>query len=382
MNVDIWKTIVPRPVVIFIYSLIFILALISTTGFINTVLPSSMTPKNLGEVSIKFQYFTEHKDDYDVIFLGPSSTYYGVIPKVFDEFMVKEGKSIKSFNFGIPGANVSEIDFYLKKILALKPANLKWIFVDPLVNFFQFSPTSAKEIYWHTPRKTIENVQLILASNLNWKRKIRYVYFNFKSFIYQSLGIGQLSSVWQEKILASNLLKSNSLEEISEERLIQEAGYYAMDWRKDIEDWKKDFSLRFLDDYKQDLKKASPQNFNQEITPSNTYSLYGIKMIKEIAYKINNQKEISKNKIEPIFFIPPNLEFENNNAIIKAYDLGYIPVLFAFNNPQRFANLYKLDHRIDRVHLNYQGAQELTLAMAEKFSQHLKLSQAISISQN
>jgi hypothetical protein len=382
MNAYIWKKNIPKPIIMFSYSVIILITLILNAGLLNTVLSSSQIPPNLGEVSIKFQYFTEHKDDYNVIFLGPSTTYYGVIPKIFDELMAKEGHKIKSFNFGISGANVSEADFYLKNILALKPANLKWIFVDPLVNFFQFSPTSAKEIYWHTPLKTIENMQLILASNLNWKRKIRYVYVNFKSFAYHSLGIGQLSSIWQEKLLASNLLKSNSLEEISEERLLQEAGYYAMDWRKDIEDWKKDFLLRFLDDYKQDLKKASPQNFNQEITPTNTYSLYGIKMIKEIAYKINNQQEISKNKIEPIFFIPPNLEFENNNAIIKAYDLGYIPVLFAFNNPQNFANLYELDHRIDRVHLNYQGAQELTLALAEKFSQHLKLSQAISINQN
>ncbi|MEH1980812.1 hypothetical protein [Nostoc sp.] len=364
-----------RPLVMFGYSLIFIITIFLCSGFLNIVLPYYKTIQNLGEISVKWQYLTEHKDDYDAIFLGPSTTYFGVIPKLFDEYMITEGKSVKSFNFGIAGANVSEIDFYLQKILALKPANLKWIFLDCSVDLFtNIGSTSAQEIYWHTPRKTIENFQLILESSIDsWQVKAPYIYANFQSFIYRWLGIGQLSTFWQERILNLDLSNADPLAKVSEDRLLQESGYYAIDWQKKAEKWKTIFRTNGLDTYQKNLKNEQIKlaTLNSESAFNNPSIIYGSKMVKNIASRIE-QQQINNKKIEAVFFIPPLLETDSNpSALYKAYQSGYIDTLFAFNNPNKFSNLYEVDRRIDSAHLNYQGAQEFTLLLASKFAQYL-----------
>ncbi|MEH2234829.1 hypothetical protein [Nostoc sp.] len=369
MNVNTWEKTIPKPIIMFFYSIIFILALISSAGLLNTVSPASNIPENLGDITTKFEYFAKHKDDYDAIFLGPSTTYQGVIPKIFDETMAENGNSIKSFNFGIMAANVAEIDFYLQKILALKPANLKWIFLDCLVDFFmEEAPTSTKNVYWHTPLKTIENFQLIIESTSTLKDKFSGFYANSVSFLYRWLGIGYFSNLWQQK---SEVLPKG----ISAEKLIQEAGYYAMDWLENSEKWRGIFMSNYLDNYQQQLKQSKSGAF---LRGKYTYPLnsYAIKILTNIDNRIKSQEEISKNKVEPIFFITPvlNTDFDNS-AITKAYKEGYISNLFAFNNPNTFTNLYEVDRRSDGRHLNHQGAQEFTRALAVEFSEHLKLSQ-------
>jgi hypothetical protein len=369
MNVDIWKNNIPKPIIIFFYSIIFMLALISSAGLINTLLPSSNTPQNLGDISTKFQYFAKHKDDYDAIFLGPSTTYQGVIPRVFDETMAANGKSIRSFNFGIMAANVAETDFYLQKILALKPAKLKWIFLDCLVDFFmEEAPTSIKNVYWHTPLKTIENFRLIIESTSPLNEKINGFYANSISFFYRWLGIGYFSNFWQQE---SEVLPKG----ISAEKLIQEAGYYAMDWLENSEKWRKIFLSDYSESYQQQLKQSKSGVFVRGNISKYPLDSYVIKMLKNIDYRINNQEEISKIKVEPIFFIPPVLNTDfNNSALTKAYNKGDISTLFAFNQPNVFTNLYEVDHRSDGRHLNHQGAQEFTRALAAEFSKHLNSS--------
>ncbi|MBD2446907.1 hypothetical protein H6G76_06965 [Nostoc sp. FACHB-152] len=389
MNIDILTKTIPRPVVMFFYSMIFVLAVISSAGLINIFLPSSNIPQNLDDISTKFEYFAKYKDDYDVIFLGSSTTYQGVVPKVFDETMAANGRRIKSFNFGIMGANIAEMDFYLEKILALKPANLKWIFLDCLVNgFMENAPTAAKNVYWHTPLKTIENFQLIAESNYDFKEKIRGFYANSISFIYRWLGIGYFSSFWQQ---SPDKLPATGLQKVtSSDKLLQEAGYYAMDWMKDSEEWNKTFQSKYLESYQQRLEKAKSGVFEQNKSSTYPKNSSGIKIINKVIHKIDKSESSSNNKIVPVFLIPPVLDSDADpNSIMTAYDLGYISTLFAFNNPNTFATLYELDRRADGRHLNHQGAEEFTRILATEFSKHLKLSQngisqrsPISISQN
>ncbi|MEG4344003.1 hypothetical protein QUB70_12030 [Microcoleus sp. A003_D6] len=360
------------PLFIFIHSLLFMLALILTAGLINTVLPSERIPPSLGDVSVKFQYFTEHKDDYDMIFLGPSTTYHGIIPKLFDESMAANGNFVRSFNLGLQAANIAEMDFYLQKILALKPANLKWIFLDCFVNsIVDPAPTSARSVYWHNPLKTIENFKLVAESPLSFKNKISAFYANTISFIYRWLGIGGFSNLLQLRTEALPGLISST------EKLIESNGYYAMDWMTNSQEWKKLFQSS-LEDYRQRLKTAKSGAFREN---TSTYPLnsYAIQIIKKVVYRIDNQKKNAKKiKMETIFLIPPALDPNNENeysVIVEALDLKYISTVFAFYNPNTFPALYEVDSRSDDLHLNHKGAQEFTRTLASQFSQYLKLSQ-------
>ncbi|MBH8578102.1 hypothetical protein I8752_35200 [Nostocaceae cyanobacterium CENA369] len=366
-----------KQLVMFGYSLVFILTIILSSGFLNIILPYSKTIQNLGEISVKWQYFTEHKDDYNAIFLGPSTTYFGVVPKLFDEYMTTEGKNVKSFNFGISGANVAEIDFYLQKILELKPANLKWIFLDCSVDLFtNYGATSAQEIYWHTPGKTLENFKLILESSIDsWPVKVSYLSANFQSFIYRWLGLGQFANLWQEKILNIDLSNPDPLAKVSEDKLLQESGYYAIDWQQKAEKWQTLFRANGLNTYLKNLKKEQLKLADSDSEFNTSSTIYGVQMMRNITAKIKQFRQ-NNNKVEAIFFIPPLLEIDSNfSALYKAYKSGYIETLFNFNVPNKFTNLYEVNRRIDSAHLNHQGAQEFTLLLASEFKQHLNNSE-------
>ncbi|HLO84520.1 MAG TPA: hypothetical protein VK203_05825 [Nostocaceae cyanobacterium] len=352
-----------------LHSLIFILFFLATAGLINKAFPDSQIPKNLGDVSAKLEYFTKHKDEYDILFLGPSTTYYGVIPKVFDESIAANGNSLKSFNFGIMSANVAEMDFYLQKILALKPAKLKWIFLDCLVNsFVEEAPTATKNVYWHTPIKTLENIKLIAESTLPLDIKIAALSANSISFFHNWLGIGNVADILQPRItkIPGGILP---------DKVIQQSGYYAMDWMNDIEQLDKIFQEKYLEVYKQRLKQAQAASPNSQTTSQYPVDSYALKIIKQMIDRIDNQGKITNNKIEPIFLIPPALDADvEHTPIMRAIDLGYVSTLFAFNNPNNFPSLFELANRSDQRHLNYQGAEKLTKILAAEFSNYLKLS--------
>lgn len=367
------KIMITRSVSIFAHSLIFMLTLILTTGLINTGFPPFQTPQGLGDISVKFQYFSDHKDDYDMIFLGPSITYHGIIPKVFDELMATKGHNVKSFNLGIPSANVAEIDFYLQKVLSLKPAKLKWIFLDCIFDVLneKEQPTAAKNVYWHTPIKTIENFLLMAESNRSLPVKVKAFYTNFISFFYHWFGIGDFSNSWhqREEVLGNG---------ISEDKLLQEAGYYAIDWMDNGEKRKKFFISNYGEVYQRRLKKAKEVVFELDNISTENHNYYAIKMVKKLVDKIYAFEKFTNIKIEPIFLISPALhpDFEHSaSAIRRGFYLGYIPTLFAFINPNKFPNLYEMSNRIDSLHLNHQGAQEYTYSLAAKFSEYLKLSE-------
>ncbi|MBD2677420.1 MULTISPECIES: hypothetical protein [Nostoc] len=359
-----------KPIFILLYGWIFILCLILTNGLINLFLPTSNMHQNLGDVSAKLAYFTKHKDNYDIIFLGPSTTYYGVIPKIFDESIAANGNNLKSFNFGIMSANVAEMDFYLQKILALKPAKLKWIFLDCLVNsFVEETPTATKNVYWHTPIKTLENIKLISESTLNLPIKIIALYANSVSFIHNWLGIGNFSDYVNPRITATP-------GGILSDRVIQESGYYAMDWMNDIEQLDRIFQEKYLQIYQQELKQAKSESADSQNISKYPLDSYAIKIIKKMIDRINNQEKITHNKIEPIFLIPPALNADvEHTPIMRAFNLGYVSTLFAFNNPNKFPSLFELANRSDQRHLNYQGSEKFTKILAAEFSNHLKLSE-------
>jgi hypothetical protein len=44
----------------------------------------------------KFEYFAEHKDEFDAVFVGSSVTAYGVIPGTFDAVMRERGRPMRS----------------------------------------------------------------------------------------------------------------------------------------------------------------------------------------------------------------------------------------------------------------------------------------------
>ena len=69
-------------------------------------------------------------NDYDALFLGSSRMQAHIMPAIFDQDVADRGLSIRSFNTGVAGMYPPQDGWMLDQILALKPAKLRWVFVE------------------------------------------------------------------------------------------------------------------------------------------------------------------------------------------------------------------------------------------------------------
>ncbi|NET24364.1 hypothetical protein [Okeania sp. SIO1I7] len=346
------------------YSIIFIITLIVVFVLANIIFPYPNIPNYGNDVSLKLKYFAEHKDEYNAIFLGPSTTYNGIVPHLFDKLMAEQNVEIKSFNLAFSGATVAEINFYLKKIIALKPANLKWLFIeyyDYLIEELR-DADSFRSIYWHTPKQTILALGITLEQEKPLRKKFLTTYGNLKSLFYRILWMGRFSDFWSEKVLGSNLVEF--IKKPYSRLLIQESGYSALDGEKKLgKSWirRRQKFVNNLDSYYQRLDKLKQRN----TASINFFKTYSLKVLKNMCDRIEEQG------IKPIIFISPTLEYQEPTAI-ELYKQHNKSVVFALDNPETFPTLYQFESRWDFAHLNDRGAREFTRFMAEQFAKYLE----------
>ncbi|MDY7004876.1 MAG: hypothetical protein SWX82_13240 [Cyanobacteriota bacterium] len=346
------------------YSIIFTITLTVIFVLANMIFPYPNIPNYPNDVSLKLKYFAEHKDEYNAIFIGPSTTYRSIVPNLFDNLMAEQNVEIKSFNLGFNGATVAEINFYLRKIIALKPANLKWLFIEYYDYLLEElgGADSFRSIYWHTPKQTILALRITLEQEKPLRRKFSTAYGNLKSLFYRTLWMGRFSDFWSEKVLGSNLVEF--IKKPYSRLSIQESGYSALDGKeKPGKSWirrRKKF-LNNLDSYYQRVDKLKQRN----TASINFYKPYSLKVLKNMCDRIEEQG------IKPILFISPTLEYQESTAM-ELYKRHNTSVVFALDNPEIFPTLYQVESRWDFAHLNDRGAREFTRFMAEQFAKYLE----------
>lgn len=84
-------------------------------------------PPQLAEDSPRWQWFAEHRDSYDVVFIGSSRIYHGISPKLFSEVA---GHSWRGFNLGVDRMRTPACLEVARRVIALHPAKLKYLFFE------------------------------------------------------------------------------------------------------------------------------------------------------------------------------------------------------------------------------------------------------------
>ena len=74
--------------------------------------------------------------------------------------------------------------------------------------------------------------------------------------------------------------------------------------------------------------------------------------------------------VELIWFTPPG--YEGTPERLRLHEAGVIPTLFHFNDPERYPELFRLNHRYDKGHLNRRGVERLAELFADAFLEHLE----------
>ncbi len=80
--------------------------------------------------SPRLRWFQEHKDDYDIVFIGSSRVYHGLSPKLFDEIAARAGHRWRAFNLGVDRMKTPGCLAVARKVAALQPAKLRYLFFE------------------------------------------------------------------------------------------------------------------------------------------------------------------------------------------------------------------------------------------------------------
>lgn len=311
-------------------------------------------------IATKFNYFAEHKQEYNVIFLGSSRTYRQIIPSLFDQSMGEKGYKIKSFNFGIPSLYLPEAHFYLQRILELKPNNVKWIFVEYIdrITVVPEHKHTEREKYWHTPKQTFLLSQAVWNSSSNLLNKLEIIYRHLSVSVHRMFRTGKGVKLIDVIIHGNRLSQKTNIERSLLGDLYD--GYFPLDDEKS--DNMKQRRVKFLDNLDQyNIAVESLSLERKNYQPSK---------IKPSYFPLWIAQKIEFFQANPIFIVPPSRSFRKDLIDMKQNE--YISTLFDFNDPINYPDLYKTDYRFDKGHLNEKGAKIYTELIANKFETYLK----------
>jgi len=73
---------------------------------------------------------------------------------------------------------------------------------------------------------------------------------------------------------------------------------------------------------------------------------------------------------EPVFFVPPGTR--PSPELPALFEEAGLAPLFAFNQPQRYPQLYRADFYFDASHLNREGAEEFSRVFARLLAPRLR----------
>jgi len=320
-------------------------------------------PQDIEEVSEKLNYFSQHKDSYDVVFIGSSRTHRQIMPQVFDRVLQEQGYTVRSFNLGIGGSYLPETYFYIRKVLAMRPKKLKWIFIEytDKLDAREENVRATREVYWHTLAETAYISQVILASNHDWSDKLVMMFDHLHSYFYGITKNGK-GSAWVQELIGyqeDNKYKISLLGQYQD-------GYISYD--EDPDRHVKKRQQRFLE--KLDNYRGEVQELREERQLIEAHQPFKPEFLAEMV------SQMQRHGIEPIFVVPPSLHTYKD--LIQSHQQQYVPTLWVFNNPDRFAELYAIENRFDDEHLNQQGSELFTRLLAQTFLQHLTESQESS----
>ncbi|MEY2549483.1 MAG: hypothetical protein QOD64_2065 [Verrucomicrobiota bacterium] len=312
---------------------------IATSAVIHSLLPP-IIPKG---VAAKLEFFAQHKDEFDTLFVGTSSIYYSISPEIFDEITRQNGLSTHTFNFGIDAMHPPENFYVLDQILKTEPRNLKWVFLETANVETKLHKVLGTEraVYWHDWRRTA----LTLRKALNPRGDGRW-YIQASRLWVARRDLAAHLTLFAQRFgnvgrATEFLFPQNRKAEAAVELGPRRDGYRLAGHAMSAED-AASFQKRLADE----LAQAQPKPLDPQA--DETYRRYAGRF-----------REIGA---APFFLVPP-LIFQSP---IRFRQTPPGPLL-SFTDARTYPLLFETKVRIDDAHLTKEGAEEFTRLLAREF---------------
>jgi hypothetical protein len=339
----------------------FLVGFLLCSTFVSLIWNFSFSPHFLAskKLDVKVELFLKHKDDYDYVFIGTSSAYRGISPKVFDaEFdrlSLAAGDSevlpIKSFNFSPVNLSYSELLKILEVIYVAKPRKLKKIIFEPIVHSVidARNVRNMRKIQSLTFSSFKMELWILLYSDRELVEKIRLGSRILRVFLYQMINYDKLGFILRRFIFEGDQVKSNLRVDPNFD------GFVPID---DSETEATEQRKRFLETMEHFLERVRHAN----LSPIGELSRSEMEALKEIGNRVHSVGASA------VILLSPNIYDELYRKLSKpnTKQLGEFCIL-AFNDPLKDPDLFNPAYRWDQMHLNIKGAEIFSRALANRF---------------
>jgi hypothetical protein len=308
------------------------------------------------DIREKLEAFEQVKDECDALYFGSSYVYRSFRPEVIDARLAERGLDITSFNFGIGGMDAFETDHLIREVLAMEPARLRWVFSEPRPYFGSIadSPNAFTErsLRWHTARATWQALRSVWLDRAPAERKLEDTWVHLRLYARRlgNYGLGRtLVAGWLD------------LEDPSEyaEAFVEQRGYLPLE--------ELDFP-RFRQRRRALLDK--PDEYAAQVASLDTRNTrqVGLESVNVDAFR--SQLEVVRAAgAVPIAVLPPGLLA--SPVVFTLWKDGEIPDILFLNSPSQHPELFEMDMRFDRNHLNRGGAVLFSELFADAIAERL-----------
>ncbi|MCC2679638.1 MAG: hypothetical protein K0R29_2214 [Pseudobdellovibrio sp.] len=311
----------------------------------------------------KINYFKEHKDEYTAVFVGASRTYRQFDAVYFDNLVRQTDQNIRTFNFGAPGLGWTEVFYILNFINQIKPANLKYVFFEP-IPFSKIYPenlATAENLRVHDFQFTYLAIKNILASDEHPIYLFHQTYFHVLSLLRRVTCTGCTVNYFAHRMAGGPAHAQNFKDDYN-----RNAGFVALDDDSKIKLKK---HLDFLETAETTLPALAAAQVQRikEIESSPDKSNPADRQILTLA---EEAKEAAPNAI---MVAAPQLRNHDRMEGRTEYmeRLSKVKV-WSFLDPREYPEFSRAENRWEEQHLNKRGAILYTEKLAEKFKQSFK----------
>ncbi len=318
-------------------------------------------PRPVNWISLKVHRFTEKKDDVDIVFIGSSRSYHGIAPKVFDQTLLASGHEWRSFNMAMDGMTTAESFAMVRRLLALHPRKLKFIFFETQSVITAGTPTgdqkvTERDVYWRDWESLLSGFRmfdmgLALPSGVvagtpysfrRWNDFGTLLFANVHLWIRNVTNVGIAMEILRGAIDVLPPRPPPSRQESNEASLPSNwDGYYAMS---------NPMSAATLTTYRKAFASMQDRPVRPRPSPM---------MRSELERFV---QEMTAKNIEVVFVVPPSAKGGRGAGI----NVPSGSRLLAYDDFTRYPQFYEEENRLDTEHLNARGAEIFTRVLAQR----------------
>jgi len=306
----------------------------------------------------KWEYFAEHKDEFDAVWIGTSLVFRDVDVPAIDAALRERGHALHSFNFGIGGMGTFEQDFVLHRLLELEPARLKYVFyeggpvglgIHPRHVFQTPGDTNTmRSTYWHDGPQTAKVLRQIPHLPVSPWRRLDLAFTHARLFGRKLANYGFGTEV------------KRGLEGFEPGPLLTE--------RRGFQPYREPHEDAFqpmLDD---------PATFDEVVAAIPAANAMPLRLEDLDLSTHRAQYAAAEARGARLVYVAlPGSIGDPERQFLHAQ--GVIPTLWDFSSPAEYPELFRIEHRWDVDHLNPDGVPLLTAYLVERVAALLEASE-------